>query len=251
MTPTAPPPHPQADRADQPGGRVTPPRPANLARRGIVAAAALVLVVAGGLLLHDSQWDLPAVAALNELHVGWFADFTTTIYFLLDPPGAIILSGVITATILVYDILRRDRSTRTVWVRAVTYASTVLITWLPITVFKAIFTRPRPHVDQLPHPFVEYQGNTSYPSGHTSFAVISVVAIFLVVSTTNRTRVVVAVLGTCWVAFIVVVVVSNGVHFPTDSAASLVWGLGVAPLVAGMAQRSLAVFPVRLGPPDV
>lgn len=235
MTPAVSPPDPRP--AD-------PTHQVNLARRGLVAVVALVLLVASGLLLQDSQWDVPVVAAWNELHVGWFGTLTTTIYFLLDPPGAVALSVLVSVAILIHDVLRRCGGGARVWVRALTYAATVLITWLPITALKAIFTRPRPDVERLSHPFVEYQGDTSFPSGHTSFAVISVVALFLIVATTHRTRIVVAVLGTCWVAFVVVVVVSNGVHFPTDSAASLVWGLGVTPLVTGVAQLAT----LRWGP---
>lgn len=236
MTPVTPL-HP-TDAGRHPGSDAPTPR-THLARRGCVALLALALVVTGGILLQDSQWDLPVVASLNHMHVGWFGTFTTTVYFLFDPPGAIILSALITAAILTYDALRRRQHIARVWARAATYAATVLITWLPITILKAIFTRPRPDVERLPHPFVEYQGHTSYPSGHTSFAVISVVALFLIVATTNRTRTIVAVLGASWIVFIVLVVVSNGVHFPTDSAASIVWGLGVAPFVAGAAQRVL------------
>jgi undecaprenyl-diphosphatase len=229
---------PRPDATHPPIGRFLPSAP-RLARRAIFAGAALVVMVVVGLALQDSQWDLPAVRALNELHVGWFGDLTTTVYFLLDPPGAIGLSALITVAVFL-TTWRRTHSPIRGGTHALSYAATILITWLPITILKAVFTRARPDESLLPHPFVEYQGNTSYPSGHTSFAMISVVALFLIVATTRRTRTVVAILGTAWVAFIVLVVVSNGVHFPTDSAASILWGLCVMPFVAGLAQTGLA-----------
>jgi membrane-associated phospholipid phosphatase len=194
-------------------------RPVSLRPRLIVAIIGVVLVVAVGIALHASAFDLPVDRALNGLHTGAFAALGDAVYKFVGPVYAIVGTAVLTAIIL---IVRRDLRL------ASTFAVTIAVTWLSSAVVKILVARPRPELALLPHPPAA-QHDASYPSGHAVFVAALVITAVLV--TRSALRWLWAIAGGLAVIGVGVVLVSDGVHFPTDVLASWVWSLALAPLV--------------------
>jgi membrane-associated phospholipid phosphatase len=198
------------------------PRPARLRPRLIVAIVGVVLVVAGGIALHASAVDLSVDQALNGLHTGAFGALGDAVYTYVGPVYAIVGTAVLTVIIL---IVTRDLRL------ASTFAVTIAVTWLSSAVVKILVARPRPELALLPHPPVA-QHDASYPSGHAVFVAALVVTAVLI--TRSALRLLWAIAGGIAVIGIGVVLVSDGVHFPTDVLASWVWSLTLAPLVCAV-----------------
>lgn len=198
-------------------------------RRWRTALLAVIAVLLCGVLVHHSSFDLPVTQAMNHLHVGPIALLTNTVYRLLEPPGAILLT-VITAAVIGW----RRRSLRALLV----FGATVAITWLPIVAVKMIFFRPRPDTSVLAHPFSPLQIDGSFPSGHTAFITAYAVTLVLTLSGVAAQRA--RVIGTLLVLLVVFTVLVNGLHFPTDVLASLVWSSALAPAVATLMSASRA-----------
>jgi undecaprenyl-diphosphatase len=163
---------------------------------------------------------------LNSLHhgaVGWFGDAA---YRVIGPVPAIIATAVLAGVLVA---VHRDLRA------ASTFAVTIAVTWLPAALVKILVGRPRPELAALPHPPAP-QSDASYPSGHAVFATALVVAAILVTRSVVLRRVwlVVGILGIVAVGFLLV---SDGVHYPTDVAASIVWAAGIAPAVSAVWQR--------------
>jgi len=195
-------------------------RPVSLRPRLFVAIVGVVLVFAGGVVLHASAFDLPVDRALNGLHTGAFAALADAVYIFVGPVYAVLGTAVLTAVILA---VTRDLRL------ASTFAVTIAVTWLPSAVVKILVARPRPELALLPHPPIA-QHDASYPSGHAVFAAALVVTAVLVTRSTALRRVW-AIAGGLAVIGIGVCLVADGVHFPTDVLASWVWSLTLAPLV--------------------
>ena len=198
-------------------------RPVSLRPRLIVAIIGVVLVVAGGIALHASAFDLPVDRALNGLHTGAVGALGDAVYKFVGPLYAILGTAVLTAVLLV---VKRDLRL------ASTFAVTIAVTWLSSAVVKIAVARPRPGVALLPHPSPA-QTDASYPSGHAVFAAALVVTAVLLTRSVALRRVW-AIVGGIAVVGIGVLLVSDGVHFPTDILASWVWSLAVAPLVCAV-----------------
>lgn len=205
-------------------------RPAPVARTGIVAAAAVIAVLVAGVVLHDSSVDLPVVTWFNSAHTGFVGVVTNTVYELFSPVPAILLTVVATA---VTWAVRRDLRP------AAAFAVVIAGTWLPSAVVKLVVHRARPDALQLPHPFSPAQVDASYPSGHSVFVVAAAVAVVLLLADTRAagsTRVVAPLV----VLIVLCSLLVDGVHFPTDVLASVVWALGVAPFVRAVWIRGIA-----------
>lgn len=205
------------------------PRPvSSLTPRLVVAAVAVLLVVGGGVVLHASSVDLPVDQALNALHRGVVAALGDGVYRLLEPVPAVIATAVLTGVLVV---VHRDLRA------ASTFAVTIAVTWLPAAIVKTLVARPRPELALLTHPPAA-QSDASYPSGHTVFVTALVVAAILVTRSVVLRRVwlVVGILGIAVLAFLLL---SDGLHYPSDVGASIVWSVGVAPLVAGVWQEAV------------
>jgi undecaprenyl-diphosphatase len=198
-------------------------RPASLRPRLIVAIVGAVLVVVGGIALHASAFDLSVDRALNGLHTGAFGALGDAVYKYVGPLYAILGTAVLTAIVLV---VTRDLR------RASTFAVTIAVTWLSSAVVKIAVARPRPDIALLPHPSPA-QTDASYPSGHAVFAAALVVAAVLITRSVVLRRVW-AIVGGIAVVAIGVLLVSDGVHFPSDILASWVWSLALAPLVCAV-----------------
>jgi len=209
---------------------------AALRPRLVVAIVGVALVVAGGIALHASAFDLPVDRALNGLHTGAFGALGSAVYRFAGPVGAIIGTAVLTAVLL---LVRRDLRV------AAGFAVTIAVTWLSSAIVKIAVARPRPATALLPHPSPA-QTDASYPSGHAVFVAALVVTAVLVTRSTALRRVW-AIVGGLAVVGVGVLLVSDGVHFPTDVLASWVWSLSLAPLVAAVWFRLVRRRSARVG----
>lgn len=204
--------------------------PPPLGASSVIALLAVVVVLLGGVFLQESSVDFDAVRALNMLHVGAVAAVTNTVYAVFGPLGAIVLT--VAATALIW-VTRRD-------VRpAAAFAAVIAGTWLPSAVVKVLVERHRPELELLPHPFTPAQVDASYPSGHSVFIVAAAVAICSLAAGT-RLALVTRVLAPIVVVVVLLSLLVDGVHYPTDVLASVVWGLGVAPFVRAAWLRAVA-----------
>ncbi|MGN6325331.1 phosphatase PAP2 family protein [Pseudolysinimonas sp.] len=203
--------------------------------RVIVAIIGVVLVAAGGIALRTSSFDLPVDRALNTAHTGAIGALGDAVYRFVGPVPAIIGTAVLTAILL---LVRRDLRV------AAGFAVTIAVTWLSSAVVKIAVARPRPDPSLLPHPSPA-QTDASYPSGHAVFITALVVTAVLVTRSPALRRVW-AIVGGLAVIGVGVLLVSDGVHFPTDVLASWIWSLSLAPLVAAV--WVLIVRPRGAGP---
>ena len=190
-----------------------------------VAVAAVLVVTVFGLLAARTatvtRFDQSIDNALNQLHTGVVGSIASGVYAVFSPVPAVILTAVLAA--LIWAITRQLRV-------AMTFAVIVAVTWLPSAVIKALVHRARPDSSMLSHPFTPFPVDASYPSGHTVFITALVIAVFFLVSG-RRARGVAAGVGAIVVVIVAVALLIDGVHFPTDVLASIVWSLAVAPLV--------------------
>ena len=200
------------------------PKSAPAATAAIGVSAAVVVVVFGLLAARTApvtHFDLVVSQALNSLHTGPLGVLGSAAYVIFGPAPAIAVTLVIAAVMWVV-----SRNLRV----SVTFGAVVAVTWLPSAVVKLIVDRPRPNPALLSHPFASQPVDASYPSGHAVFVTALVVA--LVLLTRGRAiRPLVTVLGGLLVALVVFLLVVDGVHYLTDVLASVLWSIGLAPLV--------------------
>lgn len=188
----------------------------------LTAVFTLLVVGAGGLLVRHSTFDLSVTYWANTHHTGLFGNLTTAVYLGLRSTGAVMLTAV---TALLLSVWLRSST------RAVEFAATVLTVWLPVMLIKPLFARPRPDPHGLVHPLPLDLTDYSYISGHTVFMTAFVLALALALRGTAAHQWVVR-LGTVAVAGICVVVLTNGVHYPSDVLGALIWATGTFPLVS-------------------
>lgn len=180
----------------------------------------VVLLVVVGFVLRAHPVDAGLARALNSLHVGALGAVGSAVYTVFEPVPAVLLTVVLTG--LVWARTRR-------LVTAAAFAGVVALTWIPSDLLKVVVGRPRPDGSVLPHPFVPVQPDASFPSGHTVFVVALVLAGLMLVPAGPRRRVL-AVLGGVVVLVVATALAVDGVHWPTDVVASVVWALAVAPV---------------------
>lgn len=216
---------PNAARQSQLGGprglfqQLLAPTP-HRARIIWTAAISVVVVLIVGLVIRTSHFDLAMVQILNAHHHGAVGTVTIAVYKIFGPVPAIVGTVVLTGVILA---ITRDLRV------ASTFAVTVAATWLSLAVVKLIVHRPRPDASLLPFPFNPAQIDASYPSGHAAFITALVVTIVLGLAA-RRSRWIAGVIGGLLVLGVGIALVVDGVHYPSDVGASIVWGIAVAPL---------------------
>ncbi|MDP5228672.1 MULTISPECIES: phosphatase PAP2 family protein [Arthrobacter] len=182
-----------------------------------VATGAVLLVL--GLVMKANPADLPVVVALNQHHTGLVGTLTSGIYKALEPVYAVVLVAVLAAAVWAV-----SRSFKT----AIAFGAVVGLTWLPSAILKYVVERPRPELSALSHPYSPWQTDASFPSGHTAFIVaLTVTFCFLLRGT--RWVPLVAALGTVATVVVGLAVMVNGLHYPTDVLASILWSLAMAP----------------------
>ncbi|MFC5503088.1 phosphatase PAP2 family protein [Lysinimonas soli] len=206
------------------------PAPRPLTRSRVVAAVAVAAVVALAVLAFGllvargsglTHLESGVVSGFNQLHTGVLGAITTGVYSVFSPIPAIALTAV--ATLLIWGFSRR-------FTLAATFAVGIALTWLPSAVVKAIVHRTRPDAAALPHPFHSQPVDASYPSGHEVFVTSVVVVVFLL-APRGTARLVAGVVGALAIVAVGMSVLIDGVHYPSDVLASILWALGVAPLV--------------------
>lgn len=209
----------------------------NFSRLITVATIGLVIVASGGVFLQHSSIDLPIVQWFNAHRYGATGATVDWVYTTFLPTKAVLYTLGVVAMLAV---LRRP--TLHPWV----FGFTILLTSAPMWGAKFIFFRERPNLALLEHPTPSLQAGWSYPSGHSTFFGVFAVSLILLVThyefrSARRAivaRVVVSVIAGGLMITIWLTVVTRGVHFPTDSVASLIWSVTVTPLVWHTLQRT-------------
>lgn len=189
------------------------------ARSVIVAAVVAIVITVLGFVMKAHPVDASGDVDLNRLRTGPVGTLASGVYHVFSPLPAVLLTAVVAGL-----IWARTKDVRT----AAAFAGVVAGTWLPLAVVKVIVNRPRPDASLLAHPYTPALTDASYPSGHTAFVVSFAIALTMVIYGT-RWRSAGAVTGVLIVAAVAVSLVVDGVHFPSDVVASVIWGVAVAP----------------------
>ncbi|MBF4616092.1 phosphatase PAP2 family protein [Curtobacterium sp. VKM Ac-1376] len=205
--------HPRPREPDADGILERSPYP--LVSIAIAVIAVVVITIVGFTL---GTVDLGLSIAVNALHTGAIGAFSTAVYHVISPAPAI---GI--TVVMVAGIWWRTRDLRP----ALAFGGTIAITWVPSAIVKEIVHRARPDVAVLPHPF-PVQPDAGYPSGHTVYITVFVIALVWLLRETRWRRL------ALWLGIVAIVVVFlavsiDAVHYPTDAAVSILWALAVAP----------------------
>lgn len=204
-----------------------------------VAVAAGVVVLALGFIVRGHPFDLGAVVFLNAAHVGAWGVIANGIYHFLSPVPAVILTAVLCAI-----VWGGSRSLRT----AIAFGAVIALAWLPVAAFKIVVNRPRPDASVLSHAYTPAQVDGSFPSGHTAFVVALAFATWYLLRGTRWARGVVVV-GVVAVGVTAAAVVSDGLHYPTDALAAIIWTLAMAPFARYVVvDLGLSRIPARARP---
>jgi undecaprenyl-diphosphatase len=184
------------------------------------ATVGIAVVLVFGLIIRTSNFDFAVVHSLNAHHHGAIGTVTNAVYKIFGPGPAIV--GTVVLTGVIFAITRNLRV-------ASTFAATIAATWISLAVVKLIVQRARPDVGLLPFSPNPAQVDASYPSGHAAFVTALVVTIVSGLAAT-RSRRIAGIIGGLLVFGVDTALVIDGVHFPSDVIASIVWGIVVAPL---------------------
>ncbi len=190
---------------------------------------AVLLTIIGFVLKKLGTFEFPLSHALNSLHHGALGLLGNFLYKYAGPLYAVVGTVIITAVII---LARRDVRV------ASTFAVTVAATWLPTAVIKTIVHRPRPDVALQLFPYHPAQLDGSYPSGHAAFITVLVIALIALFAA-GVARKIATIVGAIVIAVAAFLLTVDGVHYPTDVLASIIWVLAVAPLVRAVWIRYL------------
>lgn len=174
----------------------------------------LAMLVAVGLLIVRPRLAGPETALLNRLvplGPDWLGTLAVVLSVVFAPLGAVLIAGLVGLVVALRNGL----------VCALHYWWTVGVVVFVTTVIKLVVHRPRPDPALLMVARAPGTGSLSFPSGHTVFATVLVLALVFLATTTTRRVLVVAlacVAGIC-MGFVRLYV---GAHFPTDILASYV-----------------------------
>lgn len=201
----------------------------------LVAVAAVVVVVVGGVVFRAlGDFEMPLSQALNAMHHGALGALGTVLYDDVGPVPAILGTIIITGIIV---LVSRDLRV------ASTFAVTIAVTWLSVALVKVLVDRPRPDAVLLPFPYRPIQVDASYPSGHATFITAFAVVVIAMIAS-PRARAIIIPIVAMMVAFAAFLLAVDGVHYTTDVLASIIWVLGIAPLVrAGWVRVALPHLP--------
>lgn len=185
------------------------------------AGVGIVIILVAGLVIRTSPFDFAVVQFFNGHHNGAVGSLTNAVYLIFEPVSAIV--GTVVLTGIIAALTRNLRV-------ASTFATTIAATWLSLAVVKLVVHRLRPDASLLPFPFNPAQIDASYPSGHAAFLTALVVTIVLGLGA-GRSRWLAGIIGGLFILGASTALVIDGVHFPSDVIASIIWGIVVAPLV--------------------
>jgi undecaprenyl-diphosphatase len=209
------------------------PRRSTLFRDALTAfATALVVIVAGFVMRGLDSAEMSLSHAVNVWHHGALAQASDLYYVALEPPWGLLL--ILTWAAGIWAVHRA-------WWVGVSFAVTVVLAWVPIALVKIIVGRPRPDPGLHEYPFLPQPLDPSFPSGHTALIAVLVVATVLLVTHT-RARIVTALVGGVVVACAALFVMIDGMHYPSDALASILWAIGVTPLARRVGIAGTARF---------
>jgi len=185
-------------------------------KRPILWIVLSLLVVAG-----IGIWGLAAPAArasqldvivwLNKAGNPALDHLSTVVEDVLSPKYAIIITAVLAVIFWI--------GTRS-WLTGLGFGLAVAFAWLPVGALKVVFQEARPAADGLLREAVPSQDFSSFPSGHMSFAIGLVYALYLIFNTTKAKSWVIA-LGALFFVFVAYARIYVGVHYVTDLLASV------------------------------
>lgn len=218
-----------AQRPRTPTAFLTPRKSATPAVvRGVLA---VLIVIAFGLLVARTSYmthsDLAVSTALNSVHTGLLGAVASGAYVVFGPVPAVVATMLIAAAIWLVSGNFRP---------AVTFGTVVAVTWLSSALVKVLVDRPRPDAALLPHPAAVPPIDASYPSGHAVF-VTALVVTLVMLARDRPVQPLVMVLGGVLVALVGLALVIDGVHYISDVLASILWSVGLAPLVLDIWNR--------------
>jgi membrane-associated phospholipid phosphatase len=197
----------------------------------VAGVVAMALVAVYGFLLAGCSNLLAAdqgiLETLSRNHSSLLVILANAVYKVFSPVGAIIISLVIVAAILLF-----TRNLRL----AVTFGAVVALTWIPSGILKILVDRPRPDATLLLHPFAPMPTDASYPSGHAVF-ITSLAMAFIFLARGRRFQPLVIVAGILGAILLTVSFPYIGVHYVSDVVASLVWSTGVSFMVLALWNR--------------
>lgn len=218
----------------------TPPRPPRRSPKPhlIHVGLGLAFILVLGTLVRRSDFDYAITHAFNAQRSESVAAIVDTIYLALKVPYAFYL---LAACAILIGVVSSSARTGLIFV------ATVGLAWLPIPFFKDLFSRPRPDASLMENPSDIIPTDLSFPSGHTAFVSALAIALALALSPYVRRRYCYA-FAAIMIATIVVVVMTTGVHFPTDTLGSIVWTLAATPAFWHLLTRTTAPLPQKLTP---
>lgn len=189
-----------------------------------------IMCTTGWTIAHSTN-DLPVTQFFNSLRGSPLGTLVDAVYWAFQPPRAVAFVAIL---MVVLYVLRSSVAL------SLTFGLTIALTWLPIVGFKEYFQRPRPDRALLEYPVETVPADWGFPSGHTAFVTAVAVALVLVVassSSVSRTAkevkklMLAKVLAAVAIVLIAMCVLVEGVHYPSDALASMVWSVTVTPAV--------------------
>ncbi|WP_259343885.1 phosphatase PAP2 family protein [Corynebacterium diphtheriae] len=198
----------------------------------LTAACGLAFVLILGVVVSGFTYDAHITAAFNAHKEGAVGSVVGFLYAGLQPRFSLFTTVFIAALVAA--------ARRKVWL-GVCYALTVALTWVPVVVMKVVFQRPRPDHALLRFPPEVTPADWSYPSGHTAFVTASVITLYLLAKTAQHQlwRSVAAAGVVLGIVAVAAVVMTQGVHYPTDVLGSVVWAGCVTPLLWDVLSRRI------------
>jgi undecaprenyl-diphosphatase len=137
--------------------------------------------------------------------------FATVVEDFLSPKYALVITILLAAIFWV--------GTRS-FLTGLGFGLVVAFAWLPVGALKLVFQEARPAADGLLREAVPSQDFSSFPSGHMSFAIGIVYALYLIFSTTKAKNWILW-LGAIFIVFVAYARLYLGVHYLTDVLASV------------------------------
>lgn len=192
----------------------------------IVGVITLALGFAVKLVPSFATAEFGADKLLDQNHFAAFTAIALAIDTVLSPPGIILIVVLLFLFLL---LVRRSP------VNAVAVCSVATIGWLSSELFKVIVNQPRPDQSLLHNVLVSADGH-SFPSGHTTFAVALVIALWFLARDT-RWSMLVLILGVVAIAVVAVSRVYLGVHYPSDTVGAVLVAVTTISLYTGLWNR--------------
>lgn len=193
-----------------------------------LAGVGFVAVLGLGEMFARSTRDIGITQAMNRLHHGVVGLVASDIYLGLEPAYAVALTLLVCAAIAVW---QRNAFA------GLRFGAAVAMTWVPVALLKVIFHRARPSALLLQVPPTVHAHDWSFSSGHTAF-VTALVMVGVLATRTVAARAIMSLVAVASIAIIASVVLIDGMHFPSDVLASIIWAATMAPLMWAVSGRA-------------